>query len=247
MNIVIPMAGRGTRFARKGFRQPKALIPVLGEPMFVWALKSLPLHLAHRLIFLCLQEHLETTEVPDEIFERYQLHNPIILPVPEVTEGQACTVLLATDLINNNQPLLIHNVDTFCSSNLEQMIQTLPELEDGIITVFKSHDPKWSFAKVNEQGHVIAVAEKNPISSWATAGTYFFRRGRDFVQASRAMIAENERVNGEFYVGPAYNRLIARGAKIILDVADEAWGLGTPEDLDLFLTKSPYAQLVSRH
>ena len=229
------MAGRGARFSQAGYEVPKPLIPVLGQPMYVWALKSLPLELADRLIFLCLAEHLRNYSLEADILQRYKKHNVTVIPVADVTEGQACTVLLAREYINNDSGLMIHNADSYFRSRLSEMVRGVTKDIDGIISVFEATEEKWSFVRINECGYVVEVAEKKPISTWATTGMYYFCRGRDFVSAAEEMVARNMRVNNEFYLGPAYNLLIAQGKRIIPDAVDEMWCMGTPEDVQHFL------------
>lgn len=170
----------------------------------------------------------------EDIHTRYGALDPVIIPLDKVTEGQACTALEARELIDTDEPLLIYNADTFCRTSLER---TLPEMNgsvDGLIGVFQGEGDKWSFARADETGRVVETAEKRRISEWATTGLYHFARGRDFVRYADTMIRDDDRTNGEFYIAPVYNRLIAEGANIRLDVADEVWVLGTPEDLQHF-------------
>src|SRR5262249_30990513 len=149
-------------------------------------------------------------------------------------EGQACTVLCARALIDSDEPLIIYNADTYCRTSLSQRLQGLEASVDGLISVFRAPGDKWSFARADERGRVVETAEKRRISDWATTGLYHFTRGRDFVRHADAMIENNDRTGGEFYVAPVYNRMIAAGSDIRIDVAEEVWVLGTPEDLDRF-------------
>lgn len=235
----MPMAGRGSRFADVGVRLPKPLIDVRGKPMYAWAMDSLPLALAERVVFICLAEHLEDRSLADDIRTRYAALNPTIVSLDRVTEGQACTVLVAREYIDNDKPLLIYNADTFCRSRLDERLATLPATVDGLLGVFEAPGDKWSFARVDGDGRVVETAEKRRISNWATTGLYYFTRGRDFVRQADAMIEANERERGEFYVAPVYNRLIAAGGNVVIDVADEVWVLGTPEDLSDFEARYP--------
>jgi NDP-sugar pyrophosphorylase family protein len=228
------MAGRGSRFAETGVAIPKPLINVRGKPMYAWAVDSLPLLLATRLIFICLEEHLRNYELEADIRSRYASLNPIILSLDKVTEGQACTVLEARELIDNNDPLLIYNADTYCCSTLAVALAAPDQSLDGLIGVFQAAGDKWSFAALDETGAVLETAEKRRISEWATTGLYYFSKGRDFVRYADEMIVSNDRVNGEFYVAPVYNRMIAAGAHVRADKAREVWVLGTPEDLAHF-------------
>lgn len=234
MNIVMPMAGRGSRFADIGFTTPKPLIDVRGRPMYAWAIESLPLNLARRVIFICLDEHLRQSRLQDDILVRYRSLDPEVVRLDEVTQGQACTVLKARNWIDNDEPLLIYNADTYCRTGLAARLPQLPPEVDGVLGVFHAPGDKWSFARVDGGGRVVETAEKSRISDWASTGLYYFRRGGDFVRHAEAMITEQERVNGEFYVAPIYNRMIAAGAQIYVDPAQEVWVLGTPEDLQHF-------------
>jgi NDP-sugar pyrophosphorylase family protein len=234
MNIVMPMAGRGSRFAQVGIDTPKPLIDVFGRPMYAWAMDSLPLELARRVIFICLEEHLRQPALESDIRNRYGDLDPEIVRLDEVTEGQACTVLKARSWIDNDEPLLIYNADTYCRTSLAKRLPELPPQADGLLGVFHAPGDKWSFARADSTGRVLATAEKSRISDWASTGLYYFQRGRDFVVHADAMIGAGERVNGEFYVAPVYNRLIAAGLQIFIDRAEEVWVLGTPEDLRYF-------------
>jgi NDP-sugar pyrophosphorylase family protein len=234
MNIVMPMAGRGSRFAQIGIATPKPLIEVFGRPMYAWAMDSLPLNLARRVIFICLEEHLRQPALESDIRHRYGALDPEIVRLEEVTEGQACTVLKARRWIDNDEPLLIYNADTYCRTLLAERLPRLRPQVDGLLGVFRAPGEKWSFARADSAGRVLETAEKSRISDWASTGLYYFRRGRDFVRHGEAMIDAGERVNGEFYVAPIYNRLIAAGAQIYIDPAQEVWVLGTPEDLRNF-------------
>ena len=228
------MAGRGSRFAEVGYTVPKPLIDVKGRPMYSWAMESLPLHAAKRVVFVCLLDHLTDLSLEQDIKMRYSKFNPVIIPLNKVTEGQACTVLEAREYIDNDEPLIIYNADTYCVSSSDDTYTNLSEDVDGVISVFHAEGDKWSFARMDETGRVIETAEKRRISAWATTGLYHFTHGRDFVAHAEEMIKANERVNNEFYVIPVYNRMIADSANIRCDIAQEVWVLGTPEDLAHF-------------
>lgn len=246
MNIVMPMAGRGRRFREIGIDVPKPLIDVRGRPMYAWAMDSLPLGLARRVIFLCQEEHLRESGLREDIETRYGALNPVVIALDHVTEGQACTVLVARDYIDADEPLLIYNADTYCRTALGETLPALPASVDGLLGVFRAEGDRWSFARLGADGRVVETAEKRRISEWATTGLYYFRRGRDFVRHAEAMIAADERQNGEFYVAPVYNRLIAAGSEIRVDPVDEVWVLGTPEDLAHFETSYPHERALRR-
>jgi len=153
-----------------------------------------------------------------------------------MTEGAACTTLLAKELINNNEPLVMANSDQFVEwdSNEFMYSMTADNIDAGILT-FNSTHPKWSFAKLNEDGFVSEVAEKKPISDIATVGVYYWNKGSDYVKYAEQMISKDVRVNNEFYVCPVFNEAIQDDKKVKVFPIEKMWGLGTPEDLDIFL------------
>jgi dTDP-glucose pyrophosphorylase len=239
MNIVMPMAGRGSRFVAAGIATPKPLIDVRGKPMYAWATDGLPLALASRLIFICLSEHLEDCALANDIKSRYAQYKPVVISLDRVTQGQACTVLIARELIDNDEPLLIFNADTYCPTTVGKAFESYATVPDGVLDVFRAQGDRWSFARVGEDNRVLETAEKRRISDWASTGLYAFRRGRDFVRHAEAMIHDQERSGGEYYVAPVYNRMIAAGADIRANVVSEVWVLGTPEDLARFQRDYP--------
>jgi UDP-N-acetylglucosamine diphosphorylase / glucose-1-phosphate thymidylyltransferase / UDP-N-acetylgalactosamine diphosphorylase / glucosamine-1-phosphate N-acetyltransferase / galactosamine-1-phosphate N-acetyltransferase len=234
MNIVLPMAGRGSRFASTGVTTPKPLIDVRGKPMYAWAMASLPLALADRIIFICLAEHLQDPAIANDIRARYPSHDVEIIALNHVTRGQAGTVLAAKQWIDSDEGLVIFNADTYVVSGFERQVAHLPPTVAGVFGVFEAPGEQWSFARTDDAGRVLETAEKRRIGRWASTGLYHFTRGADFVRHTEAMIADDDRQRGEFYVAPVYNRLIAQGAEIVIDVADAVWDLGTPENLAVF-------------
>ncbi|HTU24670.1 MAG TPA: glycosyltransferase family 2 protein [Pirellulales bacterium] len=239
MNIVMPMAGRGHRFVEAGFDVPKPLIDVRGRPMYAWATDGLPLDEANRLIFICLAEHLASRALEADITSRYGTRRPVIVSLDEVTQGQACTVLTARQWIDNDEPLLIFNADTYCPTTVAAAARRFGPQTAGILDLFEAPGEKWSFARLGEGDRVLETAEKRRISDWASTGLYYFRRGRDFVRHAQAMIDANDRSGNEFYVAPIYNRLIAAGEDVRGNRVDEVWVLGTPQDLARFEREYP--------
>ncbi len=236
MNIVIPMAGEGKSFKMAGYTFPKPLIDLKGKPMVQIAVENL--NAEGNFIYLVKRDHYEK-------FSLQYLLNLItpgckIIIVETPTRGAAETVLLAKEHINNENPLVIANPDQFIEWNSNEFFYSMAADEcDGGIVTFKSNHPKWSYAKVGEDGFVIEVAEKRPISDLATAGIYYYKKGSDFVNAAENMIVKNINLNGEFYVCPSYNELISEKKKIRVFHVNKMWGLGTPEDVQFFLNKYP--------
>ncbi|MGN6371280.1 MAG: glycosyltransferase family 2 protein [Phycisphaerae bacterium] len=231
MNIVIPMAGLGSRFRSAGYTTPKPLIPVLGKPMYAWATDSLPLKHAGRLIFVLLRSQPEFPELKADILSRYEKHHPVVLDVPALTAGQAVTVLTGRSLIDNGEELLIHNADTAFDIAQDWVAAARDAQVDGALLVFDSQEKRWSFSREGADGWVVEVREKVVISNHASTGTYYFRCGRQYVELADRMIARQSVEKGEYYVGPLYNDLIAAGGRVKNYTIDRLYCFGTPEDL----------------
>ena len=232
LNVLIPMAGAGSRFQAAGYTFPKPLIEVKGKPMIQVVVENL--NIDANFIYVVQKEHRE----------KYNLDTLLNLITPGckivetdgMTEGAACTTLLAKEFIDSDAPLFFANSDQFVEWDSNEFLYKMNETNaDGGIVTFKSTHPKWSFAKVNDKGYVLEVAEKNPISDNATVGYYYWKHGSDFVQYAEEMIKKDIRVNGEFYVCPVFNQAIEHYQKIRTFNIEKMWGLGTPEDLDVFL------------
>lgn len=238
LNIVIPMAGAGSRFAKAGYADPKPLIKVHGMPMIEVVVRNLTPSVPHRFIFVCQREHSQRYALAP-LLSRIAPGSTSVL-IDGLTEGAACTVLLACELIDNGDALMIANSDQYIDFRIDDYLADMHDRQlDGLIMTMAGSDPKWSFARVDEAGLVREVAEKKPISEHATVGIYNFRRGSDFVAAARQMIAKDLRTNGEFYVAPAYNEMTSGGARVgIHNIGTDGsgmHGIGTPQDLDIFL------------
>ncbi|MDN5042689.1 glycosyltransferase family 2 protein [Aliarcobacter butzleri] len=239
MNIVIPMAGLGSRFSKVGYEKPKPFIDVDGKPMIVRVLENLSFPNA-RYILIARKEHIEKEK--ELVCQIENDFNATFISIDKLTEGTACTVLYARKYINNDEPLLIANSDQIVDINIFDFINDCKNrnLDGSILTFVDEYkDPKWSFAKLDENNLVTEVKEKIVISEFATVGIYLYSRGRDFVDASIDMIINNDRVNDEFYTCPTYNYAIKDGSKIgIYNIEfDQMHGIGTPEDLNLYMNK----------
>jgi HAD superfamily hydrolase (TIGR01509 family) len=232
MNVLIPMAGAGSRFEKAGYTFPKPLIDVRGKPMIQWVVDNL--NVEAKYIFIVQKSHFEKFNLKETI-NNFCPNNEIV-QVEGITEGAACTTLLAKDFINNNESLIIANSDQFVEWESDEFIYscTASDVDANILT-FKSTHPKWSYVKVNEMGNVVEVAEKKPISDIATVGIYYWKNGSDYVKYAEQMISKNIRVNNEFYVCPVFNEAINDNKKVKTFNIEKMWGLGTPEDLEYFL------------
>ncbi len=232
LNIVIPMAGRGSRFVQAGYIMPKPLIDIFGHPMIEYVIKCVKPSCEHRFIFICQQEHLEKHNLAKELEK--MVPGCKVVSVDHITEGAACTVLLAEEYINNDEPMMIANSDQYVDIDIDEYLAAIKEC-DGLIMTMPADDPKWSFINYDEDDFVTMVREKEVISNEATVGIYNYKRGSDFVKYARQMMDKNIRVNNEFYVAPVYNEMIEDGKKIVYyNIGDSMYGLGIPEDLDGF-------------
>ena len=232
LNVLIPMAGAGSRFESAGYTFPKPLIEVKKKPMIQVVVENL--NIKANFIYVVQKSHRE----------KYNLDALLSLITPGckivetegMTEGAACTALLAKEHIDTDAPLFFANSDQFVEWDSNEFLYKMNETDaDGGIVTFEATHPKWSFAKVNEQGLVTEVAEKKPISNIATIGFYYWKNGSDFVKYAEQMINKNIRVNNEFYVCPVFNEAIEDGKAIRTFDVKEMWGLGTPEDLNYYL------------
>jgi len=232
LNILIPMAGAGSRFEKAGYTFPKPLIEVKGKPMIQVVVDNI--NIEANYIYIVQKSHREKYNL--DTLLNLITPNCNIIEVDGITEGAACTALLAKELINNENPLFFANSDQFVEWNSSEFMYKMQESEvDGGIVTFEATHPKWSFAKTDNEGLVVEVAEKNPISNLATVGYYYWKNGSDFVKYAEEMINNNIRVNNEFYVCPVFNQAISDKKQIRTFNAEKMWGLGTPEDLDFYL------------
>ncbi len=233
LNVLIPMAGAGSRFEKAGYTFPKPLIEIDGKPMIQFVVDNLALE--SNYTFIVQEKHRQEYNL-DILLSMITNNDCNVIPVDGLTEGAACTTLLAKEIINNDKPLIIANSDQYVKWDSSEFMYKMQEMDvDAGILTFKSTHPKWSFAKVNSKGFVTEVAEKKPISDIATVGIYYWKKGSDYVKYAEQMIAANKRHNNEFYVCPVFNEAIADGKKVVVYDIDKMWGLGTPEDLQKFL------------
>ncbi|MFH1427394.1 MAG: glycosyltransferase family 2 protein [Patescibacteria group bacterium] len=259
MKIVLPIAGRGSRFKAQAdrnpeYNKPKPIVDVKGYPMVRWATGSLPFvkHPGQEIsgnlivepediIIIALKEHDNENNIGLILKEIYGEGVKIIF-LDEVTRGAAETALQAKDYINNDEPVLISDSDHYFDGRaLARVIEENPGI-DGLIPVFEVTDgnPKWSFSRLGEDGYVDLVAEKQPISKWANIGGYYFGCGKDFVKIAEDSINNNELTNNEYYIAPMYNKIIQNGGKVKLAFPKYVYGLGTPEDLEYFIANTNY-------
>ena len=228
------MAGEGSRFKKEGYTFPKPLIDVNGKPMIQCVVENLDFDAEY--IFLVRKEHLEEYEIAS-LLDVITNGRSTVVVVDELTEGAACTALLAEKYIDNDEELLIANSDQVIEYSKENF-NTFRRFASihAMVYTFNAVHPKCSFVKVNSRGVATEVAEKNPISDIATCGIYYYKKGSDFVRYARQMIEKDIRVNNEFYICPVYNELIQDNKTLIPYFVHKMHGLGTPEDLNKYLS-----------
>lgn len=239
IHIVVPMAGYGSRFSKAGYRDPKPLIDVFKKTMIEQVIDNLKPKSPFKFIFICQKTHFTEYGLAD-IFEKSLGSDWDCHLLEGVTEGAACTVLTARKLIPENAEMIIANSDQIVDRSMEEFISSAREHSaDGYIMTFPANETKWSYARLDEAGLCVEVAEKKVISEHATVGIYYFASAGQFFRAADSMIKKDIRVNGEFYVAPVYNEMVLNGLRIkIWEIrANEMNGIGTPEDLTAFFEK----------
>lgn len=232
MKIIVPMAGRGARLSATS-ELPKPLIPIAGKPMIAWALDSIR-HIPHtKMVFIALAEHEERFGIKN-ILKDILGFSPTVVFLDDVTDGQLCTVLAARDFLDSEEDVLIASADTYVLSDLQNDIANRSHQCCGIISVADLPGDRWSFARTDESGTVIEVAEKVRISDYASTGLYYFSNSKQLVEVADEMIHNKEMTRGEYYVIPVYQKYIEHGWKVTISIAQEMWDMGTPEALKKF-------------
>ncbi len=249
MISLVPMAGRGSRFISDGYRLPKPFIPIAGKPMFVAALNSfLP---ADKYIFICQGEFLQKYPFAEELQKYFA--NSVTLSVDEVTQGQACTCLLAEKHLDMGEELLISSIDYQTIYDEEALASMLAdETIDVIIFTFQSGSTclkapeAFAYCRTDrDSDRVIEVVEKRTISDTpeldpAVVGTFYYRHAIQFVPGAKQMIERNIRVNNEFYVGTSINQLIEQGLNVRIFPIKKFISFGDPLELQLYQAWEEY-------
>jgi len=238
IQIVLPMAGLGTRFTEAGYQTPKPLLPIHGVPMFKIVLGNIFSDKVSKVVIITRREWDLTREI-DHLAKSTNTEFHIV-EIDYTTDGPASTVMLAQDFLDPEEPVVVANSDQYVNTKIETFYEKLVTSDAvGCIMTMNDNDPKWSFVKLDDQGHVSKVREKEVISNEATVGIYGFKKAQYMIEAINKMREANDRVNGEFYVAPAYNFLIASGQAIDAfntgDVRDVMFGLGIPRDYEFFV------------
>jgi len=235
LQIVVPMMDKGTGFAERGYSFPKPLIEISGRSMIELVITNLRPSGPCRFIFICRKEQLAQFYLGDVL----RLIDPtcVVVACEADTAGALCSALLAIDHLDPNKGLLVANSDQFISAGIDDFYHTCGSSGmDGQILTFRSTHPRWSFVRRSEGGEVLEVAEKRPISDEATAGLYYFRKTKDFIEGAEAVLLKGLRTKEQFYVSSIYNELILSGKAIGCTRLQEHafYKLATPEDVGEF-------------
>lgn len=238
LNIVITMAGAGSRFKKKGYQLPKFQIEAHGKTLFEWSMISLKnmINDEAKVIFVCLKSHNCVPFIREKC-KNLGINNFLIQEINELTDGQATTAYLSRDHWLADNPLLIFNIDTFVYPDALQP-ECIKPGSDGWIPCFQAPGSHWSFVDINADGWAKRVVEKNKISKFASIGLYWFKNPKDFIACYENSVGSDTTLTAnERYIAPLYDRLIEQNKKVsISDISlDKVIVLGTPEELDIFL------------
>jgi len=234
MNIVMPMAGRGTRLSDARYNLPKPLVEIKGKTIAEWSISTLGLD--GNFIFCCKDEHIKKFDLDKKLLEI--LPDCKIVSIEEDTEGTADTILRASKYIDNDDELFVSDSDHCMIWDYNGFKTKVEEMTiDACVMVYPDAQKSnaYSYVKLDNDGFVTEAAEKIRISSIAAAGMHYYRRGSDFVKYANYMIENNIRFNNEFYVTPVYNEFIKKNKKIISFPIGNKWPLGSPEEIKNFI------------
>lgn len=238
INLIIPAAGLGSRFQMSGVRTPKPLIEIQGIPMIAWVVANFELEPDDK-IFIISQRKDKLPEKLDKFLSKF-MERIQFVEINELTNGAATTLEFALNRITSANPVLSVNSDQYISGDLSSYLASVRAGEcAGQILLMSAHGNKWSYVERDSFGKIVKVVEKIQVSDEATVGIYGWRDSQTVLESIKAMKNAEFRVNGEFYVAPSYNYLRTNDNLIsssnIGIINSDVHGLGTPEDLEIFL------------
>lgn len=240
LHIIMPMAGEGSRFMKEGWKTPKPLIELDGQPLFKHAINSVPAdQIPMKYSFIVRQEHIDKYHIDNRI--KLFLPEANIFSVNSTTRGAVETCLIAESVIADDDAILVMDCDLeFRSKEFVDIIKkSLSMCEEdakgGALVSFESYDPKYSYAEVGSDGSVTRTAEKEVISNYALCGAYFFASGKRFKQIAHKLMQEPAFTKPEYYVSLLFNYLLKDGEKVWLTKMEEYRSYGTPQELKRYL------------
>jgi len=228
------MVGEGSRFLKAGYNQPKFKIPLAGKTLFNWSVTSLAEYIKHgaKFIFITQKKH-DAKDFISEECKKLNINNFTVIELKTLTKGQAETVLHAAEYINKTEAIAIYNIDTHVNSS--QLPYFSKNGVDGIIPCFTATEDKWSFVRSDANLNALEVREKQPISTNATIGFYWFSSFTLYEDAYKKYYSQAKNIEkNELYIAPLYNQLIKDGKKVTITLIDKTYiiNLGTPQELD---------------
>ena len=236
MNVIITMAGLGSRFRKAGYNCPKYMIEAKGKTLFEWSMDSLIGYNEHvsKYIFVVRKED-RTEDFIKEKMKKYGIDDVEVVGIDYLTDGQATTCMLAIPYCNEKEPIMVYNIDTYVEPN-EMKYEDISG--DGHIPCFHAEGDHWSFAKLDENGKVTEVREKVRISDNCTLGAYYFSSAELYKDLYEEYYKDNSKLEkNEKYIAPLYNFMIEKGMPVTISIVDEkkVHVLGTPEELQKFI------------
>ncbi len=235
INVLVPMAGEGSRFVKAGYTTPKPFIKIFDKELVRYAMDNVQ-SAEHNLHFILVarEEHVKSSK--EQIEELKKDYDCSVLTVPSLTEGAACTTLVASLLIDNDNPLFIINCDQFLNHWNPTEFYRNALLYDGSIVTIETNRTDFSYARLYFNSNFVSqTAEKKVISTHGTVGYYFWTRGHQYVSCAKEMIAARRKHNNEYYVCPVYNEGIGRAMNFTIYPVESMTCLGTPEDVSKFI------------
>ena len=241
LHIIMPMAGEGTRFSKAGWTTPKPLIELRGVPLFRRAIDSVAIEgVEMKYSFIVRQEHIDKQHI-DKLIKEIQ-PDANVFSVLKTTRGAVETCLVAESAIDDEDAVVVMDCDLeFRSKRYNELVAnalsvSADEADGGALVSFESDNPRYSYALVDDEDRVLRTAEKDPISTHALCGAYFFGSGKDFKRIAHQLLEDGTHGKAEFYVSLLYNYLLDEGKVIRLATMEEYYSYGTPEEL-LFYSK----------
>lgn len=228
LHLVMPMAGRGSRFTKAGFELPKPLLRLYGEPFFWWAAESVRRCVEIRsMTFVVLAEHVRQHRIDHAVRDRFPGANVVALNEP--TSGALVTAVAGCQAIPGDGPVIVNDCDhAFSADWLTEMTEADC---DGFLCHFRSQDPAYSYAEYDDAGRLLRTVEKQVVSELAIAGAYGFRDRDTFLR--HAAIYEQDCPYAEPFMSGVYNTIIAAGGAVRGAVLDRHVSFGTPAEYEL--------------
>ncbi|KGI55248.1 glycosyltransferase family 2 protein [Campylobacter sp. MIT 97-5078] len=212
INIVVPIAGKSEFFDESGASFPKPFAEICGKTMIEHFIENFKGIENKRFIFILKEEYIKRFHLDEAIRVLLECKCEFI-SVKKETQGMACSVMLATEFIDNDEPLIISNADQIIEKNLSLLLDYFKDFDAGVV-VFESIHPRFAYVKLNAQDQVLEAFEKQPRSKNAVAGFYYFAKGSYFMRASEKMIKKDVNFEGRYFIAPCLNELILNNAKI---------------------------------